>query len=808
MNATVTRTSQLKIAHNPELMADLDFTHRALAGKFQAFFDLLLDARNEDPATSLLRQFHDSVVSDSHNIVAGHVSALYQSGSPIGTSSRRNKKSGELNPIHPGKILCRKLLDLGVFPVVPDDLPLQAFYKAAWVAAFSAYRSWHDRDLAQQAKYREMEKSLKQLATEIETLPAEVQSRMRTWVEQMESQGYRINGAFLKKWPMTRRSLRAGEEPRSYEARLFDGVPLEHVSLFANERSLRSKIENTLPGARVPQWGQTNISMLMSVSGANAVPVSLESHDGVFCGTMTLVNHAAPDQVVRHQFRCLRSQYFLDLKAATVASGSTTVCEATYHKGNSDRTPVKATIKEPRIRRVGQDWVLDCVQNVEVSGQAPDIGYFFGKDKPVPDCLRVMAVDLGVNPLATYSVYSLEATPGHESIQVGDSGFANKSVVAKVGGIRDRDFHTQVLAFRDRMVALKRIVRYRCDVLNGRPINDKRLKAISESASSLDILLDGDLKRVLLDTLSTFREEFARLRDNPTRRTGLASEQFSWILAVREYLSLQQAWKYGGVKTDRPRTQGDFAHLWKYFNNLKRDLIKKTAAAIRQAAQRHQVDAVLVEDLEGFHEAVDTEKGTNSFLAIWSPRSILDQIENALSPHGIRVVTIDPRMSSQLDPHTLEFGFRDRAAKSVLLVRRDDGIHALDADVSATQILQQRFWTRYEEVHYLDCVETQDGFIPRLKKRAGSFVKRVTGSNFAVIRNGRLLPVKRETVVPRGDVERLYRHQNTWVDYGEHRRLLDGILAEYAGQASLGAEGKAYLSRLKSAPWFKLRKRA
>jgi hypothetical protein len=416
--------------------------------------------------------------------------------------------------------------------------------------------------------------------------------------------------------------------------------------------------------------------------------------------------------------------------------------------------------------------------------------------------MKVISVDLGVNPLAAISTYLLGSDKQDDDSIPVDGFWANLIGSERIGTIRDRDFHDRVWDLRRRMTSLKRVIRYRCNVLNGRDTHPKAEQSFEDL--SIPFLDDPvPLKRFILDSMSSIRNEYLELRRNPTRMTGVTTEQFVWIQATREFLSLQQTWKYGGVKSDRPKTKGDFAGLWRYFNNLKKDLIRKVAATIRQACQGQGVSVLLVENLGAFDSE---DKGTNRLTEIWCPATILSWVNNAVGPHGVNVVDVDHRFSSQIDPRTGEFGFRDKAAKTELLVRRGERVEKIDADVSASRVLQHRFWTQYSNLNNLKCRKSDDGWVPNLGIRAKKYVLTKTGSAQALIKDGTLVPAKPKKFAAAekkatGRPETLYRHGERWVDWDTHCGLRQEIFKDYQASGDLG-----YINKVKTNTKNKLRR--
>jgi IS605 OrfB family transposase len=871
---TCIRTSAVKLRiDEPALEADLQATALAVGRKAVALMDFLIVARGEpyqdgerrvpeeeilgrqaryagtcNPATArgLLREFFDAVMANDHNVVISYVSPLYKADSQIGLKTRVSRKTGLVNEVEPGKVLCRKLLDVGIFPLVADNLPGIGFYRSAWISAFTAVRSWHQANIAFRDKTAGLRKNLGELDAEISGLSPDLRELGLAFVNGVDFAGRRLDVQFAKRWKIIRRALLSGRgvrqgEPEFFEPyrELWDGR--DNLAIFVESEAIRRRLERRPEGARFPSLDATRVPILFCLSRSNTVPVTLGSYKGAVTGEVVLVNSDDPATTRTHRFSCLRSRYFLDLDVVTHAKGGTTVATARYRKGNKDLVPVVAEVKEPRISRRDAGWYLDLIQAVEVApatellGDPRDafaqIGYFVNpKSKVVPADLRqgmrALSIDLGINPALAFSVYELGRDQvDADSLEVAGAGWANLVETGIVGGVRDQGYRDQIRRFRRRMEILKRIIRFRGKLINGTPegkMDSRYLDSVLASFSQMDWEYESSpvlLKRTILDEMKVLRGRYAELRGSTVRRTGIMREQFDWAAAVREYIQLMKTWRYNGPKTQGspgPDTTGDFANYYRYGAGLRKDVIRKVAAEIRRLAVRCRVDVVLVEDLEYFTMSVRQDKELNRLLALWSAQTILKWIRNAVEPHGIGVIGIDPRQTSRIDPRTGEFGFYEpRADKSVLLVDRGGSLEILDNDIAAARNLQRRFWTRNAEIYSLKCRRTTDGAVPELGKQASRYFAANTGSAtghivgmafvpLSAVRHKRML----EAASREFDAETYYRHGDRWLDRDEHISRIKDLFTRLENQGSLAEREVRFIDAVKSMGDQEMRRKA
>lgn len=864
---TCVRTSSVKLRlDDPAVRADLNATADALSARTAALVDFLIACRGEaywdgergvaevevlerqtaylkgmNPYRGrlMLRAFFDVAMNADHNVAISYMSPMYKSDSKIGLATRVSRKTGLINEVDDGKALCRTMLDAGILPIVPDDMPHRGFQLSAWIDAFTSIRAWHQADLAYRAATAALASRLADLEGQIAGWEPEARELAASFPAAMAADGRRLDHRLATRWRKIRRSLLSGRGVREGEPELFEPFrPLwegrDQLRIVLEVEKLRHQLASRRSGARLPRRKDGGATILLSVSRTNTVPVRLSCQRGEVQASVPLLAADQPGEAREHFLNCLRSRYFENLEIETIARGATTVATLRYTKGNRDHVPVTAEVKEPRLRRKNGDWYLDLIQSVRVVPATPlnedpreafrQANYFLNPSSPVGAAdvrvgLRALSVDLGINPALAFAVYELARGQANvDSIEVPGIGWANRRAVGIRGGTRDLEHHHAIATLRRRTEPLKSVIRFRGRILNGDDIaslHPRYLDSVLRSFGQLGIPYEADpvlLKRTLLDLLSQMRQSYDALKKSTVRRVGLMREQFEWAGAVRDWITVQKTWMYNGPnRANRPRhaiAAGDFARSYRYGVNLRRDVIRRVAAEVRRLAFEHRADIVLVEDLEYFSRSVAQEKGVNSLLALWSPQSILDWIKNALQPHGIAILRIDPRHTSRIDPCTGEFGFYDFAAdKSALLVERDGRAEILDADIAAACNLQRRFWRRNDELYRLEAIPDDQGAVPTLGKQVSRYFQSQVGAATARITGDqleRLTPAHHRAALAAAqaehDPEKYYRDHGRWIDRDSHIKRLEGIFERFATtvQASSSDRDRRYVQRVNS----------
>jgi hypothetical protein len=263
------------------------------------------------------------------------------------------------------------------------------------------------------------------------------------------------------------------------------------------------------------------------------------------------------------------------------------------------------------------------------------------------------------------------------------------------------------------------------------------------------------------------------------------SEAYSWMFLIHSMIRLKKSLSYSHsepLKKGEPATFV-FKNLQNYFNNFSKNVLKTVAAKLRDYCTTHNVSLCVVEDLEKFRTSSLNSKDKNRLLSIWSHRNVVQRFEEVLTEVGITIVSNDARHSSQLDPVTMDWAYRDEQDKSKLWVKRDGEIFHINADISSTQVQAKRFFSRYADIVYMKTLLKKDdnGSLRKLvvsdnSTRIQSYLLRTINSKYAILEQDKLVPINQQEYnqivgLKTSGVEEIYRHGESWVNLITHKTL-------------------------------------
>lgn len=263
------------------------------------------------------------------------------------------------------------------------------------------------------------------------------------------------------------------------------------------------------------------------------------------------------------------------------------------------------------------------------------------------------------------------------------------------------------------------------------------------------------------------------------------SEAYSWMFLIHSMIRLKKSLSYSHsepLKKGEPATFV-FKNLQNYFNNFSKNVLKTVASKLRDYCTTHNVSLCVVEDLEKFRTSSLNSKDKNRLLSIWSHRNVVQRFEEVLTEVGITIISNDARHSSQLDPVTMDWAYRDEQDKSKLWVKRDGEIDYINADISSTQVQAKRFFSRYADIVYMKTLLKKDdnGALRKLvvsdtSTRIQSYLLRIIHSKYAILEQDKLVPINQEEYnqiagLKTSGVEEIYRHGESWVNLITHKAL-------------------------------------
>lgn len=182
-----------------------------------------------------------------------------------------------------------------------------------------------------------------------------------------------------------------------------------------------------------------------------------------------------------------------------------------------------------------------------------------------------------------------------------------------------------------------------------------------------------------------------------------------------------------------------FPTLLRQYNNFKDNLLKKLAYAIAMKAKHFGVSVVILDNLEYLSQSSSREPELNELLSLWSHRTLVTKITQALMIHGIACETVDSAYVSQRSPVTREFGYRQQTNRKKLWVRHNNEIVSIDADLAAAENLGYRYLSQYADLCTCRVVPVGDKLLPVMsgRKKIGTRVQNglqvMVNSRFAVL---------------------------------------------------------------------------
>jgi len=306
------------------------------------------------------------------------------------------------------------------------------------------------------------------------------------------------------------------------------------------------------------------------------------------------------------------------------------------------------------------------------------------------------------------------------------------------------------------------------------------------------------------DLFKILYKEYSNIKNSRifkfNKEDDLICDGYYWLQVIDEIINIKKSLTYFNSKPSEKGNKSKFIFLkdFNYKNNFANNYAKIAASRLKKYCLEHKVDVCVFEkNLNNFLQSKDNDKKTNKTLINWANRNLFEKIKLALEEHDICVSEVDGKHSSQLDPQTMNWGARDNlngnGNKEKIFFERNGQIIQQNADLSASEVLAKRFFTRYEDiVHiYIDQKIKDDKTILKLVKgkvRVESYLKKTINSCYAIVdENGFLKPISKKDYnkfqelpsKPRTDIKsnEMYRHGSKWYHFQQHREFQQDLLA-------------------------------
>lgn len=468
-------------------------------------------------------------------------------------------------------------------------------------------------------------------------------------------------------------------------------------------------------------------------------------------------------------------QYLKNLSCWKLASGS-----GTYLLEYDRKRRVRSLLKEPSIvYKDGNFYVrLNLTVQTEVPDEVLSMKYLFSsaysKTETADNRKRIkdignktfygMGVDLGLRNPFSYAIAKFSYNNGKCPIEITKSGtYEQKSPL----GNEYKNFRSELRTFNrvmafiktchkgkefeeesdDQKLTMHDFIAQAQLYLSGRTGQGKKkqqqwssfAKKTPESILSyMKKNSDKDLAMMKVDhnfglthllrfldyRFSDIRRERSEFLRNKCDGTKIDYE-FDWIDCIGLLKRCKRSMSYLGTSNDR--TPIEFPHLNEYSQNCKDNLLKHIASNIIQVALDNKCQVIVLEDLENSICKEDNSEHDNNMLALWSPKSIQECIENAAASYGLQVATVSERCTSKIVYETRRFGYRVGANLHYL----DDNnkLVTIDADINAAKNIIYRFVKRHTDFADIFLTDRKDekkvdaeGNVQETGKRAKGFL--------------------------------------------------------------------------------------
>lgn len=446
----------------------------------------------------------------------------------------------------------------------------------------------------------------------------------------------------------------------------------------------------------------------------------------------------------------------------------------------------------------------------------------------LPYEFRSSFIDIGINPIMTIGVYDysryfkngIPVQRTNSKLQLLPYGYAQKIFDRQIGVETNTKLHSHIKLLDNKIAYVRSVIAFwknitkldgfnrildlnstrdlswvPFDELNEIGFNllaDCKHDDIEITIKKLEDTLTQEkidvLKKHIMNYFALISKEFSNIR--MTRRNNdFGCECYKWLFVIKNFISVKKSLTYASKKPlekGETRNPKDFCKLQKYCNNYSKDLLQKVAAQLRDFCVKNKIDVCVMEDLEHFRANEANAKGLNKLLSVWSHRKFVGKIKQVLEEVQIPLVFINAEHSSQLYPYAdkLQWGCRDNMNRSFgdktkLWVKINNDTKFVNADVSATDVLARRFFTRHADFVHVVTYVTSDKKSPFVIKsdtsrRLTSFIKRNVGSNYAAIDyNGRMVRISKKQygLCLSAKKEDFYLHDGLWVNREWHKKL-------------------------------------
>lgn len=362
-------------------------------------------------------------------------------------------------------------------------------------------------------------------------------------------------------------------------------------------------------------------------------------------------------------------------------------------------------------------------------------------------------VDLGWNPVATYSVIRTEKT-GYTILEQGKMSWTPKHSQL-INAYRDvkqlLDATTDYLTFDEKEETIKR------DEVFNTALFD-RLNSYTDKKTTIGDYIKWiekmskvkrsnwhcrDYKWFASEILHDLYNQYKQSQDE--RKTYNEPEShLHWVMVIEARKSATTAvMNYGYVRSkDHKDTFGYFVEEMERCDNIKDDFCKKISNKLLQIAVKHKAISINVEQFIERRGNRFNDKKENRMFQKWIVGQLKDQIVKDTKKVGVAVIEADERQTSQIYALTGEWLVEDE--KDFKIQYTPEG-KVIDRDINSTINIYNRVACCHTDLRSLEFVENEKGqFAPACslsdkaedKREKGMLTKHYTFYNVVFVKSG------------------------------------------------------------------------
>lgn len=585
------------------------------------------------------------------------------------------------------------LLRSGVLPfTIQSKLPAPMRYQA-WECASSYVASWVECDASAKLEHERRRKAL-----EAAQLSADELSLLMTFIDKTE---LNVTDKLVDKMRRFGFDVYYAREEMTIAEKMQPNIEVWRRCF--NFVLKKKDFEASKPYARFkfpcPQTHVRNINF-----GSNYINFTIDHDESGFLFKTKLYDGAKliPVELRGHDTRQLEDlvvDQTFDKPDGTLSKSSAN--RLSYRRGNHselDESVVgvvrEVFLQRRRTKKSQAQYVFAMPVNISVAGS--DVGdslrtHYMSEPGGLlnpPVGTVIVSADHGVNPFWALRAFKWDGK--------------NWNLIGKkvVGGIKDQDFCDSVQAQISKTKKFRTLLDYLKTLESEKVLSAKKIEKTVEACGEFGINYPANiesLKKVCFDLAHDLSSQFRQLKDyvsHPSRKTGVAFDQFIFLKFEKLLLSSKKALNYRGLPpVGKFGKRPGFEKCWLGFGNRKKDLQKKFAQSIVYEARKFKADLLVLEEFKASRSK--KTRAENELWDLWTPLSVKTWVKHFAVQYGLSITEVDPRLTSQYDSETKQPGYRPKDAKASLYVIRRGNVVRKDADLDiATENIFRRFLDR------------------------------------------------------------------------------------------------------------------